>query len=197
MCPTISRTLEASMRRRPEPATRDPRPRQLPTVPSHAVPTGECQSDPPSLPRVIRCSRPRAHRSIRAGPLDVLLHVRRSFGHVFDDQHPGLFVVANLDNPQAAAAERDRVAGLPGVDAEPDRRGIGRCAVCLLELEGEGQCRGALTERFLHLVPGGSSTTNTPWSSSPSAGRTSITRGDFPWLQHLSRARLDDMRRQA
>jgi transposase len=40
----------------PAAATRDPRPRQLPTVPKHAVPTGECQSDPPSLPRAIRCS---------------------------------------------------------------------------------------------------------------------------------------------
>ena len=41
------------------PVTRDLRPRQLPTVPSHAVPTGECQSDPPSLLRTLRCSRPR------------------------------------------------------------------------------------------------------------------------------------------
>ena len=34
--------------------THELRPRQLPTVPSHAVPTGEYQSDPPSLPRDIR-----------------------------------------------------------------------------------------------------------------------------------------------
>src|SRR5207248_2491516 len=58
MRPTTRRTLEASMRHRP-PVIRDPRPRQLPTVTSHAVPTGEYQSDPPSLPRTIRCSRPR------------------------------------------------------------------------------------------------------------------------------------------
>jgi Transposase len=75
MRPTTRRTLEASMRRRP-PVTRDARPRQLPTVTSHAVPTGECQSDPPSLPRTIRCSRPRANPTTRAGPLDSLLHVR-------------------------------------------------------------------------------------------------------------------------
>jgi transposase len=41
MRPTTRRTLEASTRHRP-PVTRDPRPRQLPTVPTHAVPTGEC-----------------------------------------------------------------------------------------------------------------------------------------------------------
>ncbi len=50
MRPTTRRTLESSMRHRP-PVTRDLRPRQLPTVTSHAVPTGECQSDPPSLLR--------------------------------------------------------------------------------------------------------------------------------------------------
>jgi hypothetical protein len=75
MRPTTRRTLEASMRHR-SPVTRDVRPRQLPTVTSHAVPTGECQSDPPSLPRAIRCSRPRANPSTRAGPRDLLLHVR-------------------------------------------------------------------------------------------------------------------------
>jgi hypothetical protein len=74
MHPTTRRILEASMRHRP--VTRDARPRQLPTVPGHAVSTGECQSDPPSLPRTIRCSRPRARLPTRAGPLDVLLHVR-------------------------------------------------------------------------------------------------------------------------
>jgi hypothetical protein len=76
MCPTTRRTLATSMRHQPRPVTRDARPRQLPTVTSHAVPTGECQSDPPSLPRTIRCSRPRANPSTRAGPLDSLLHVR-------------------------------------------------------------------------------------------------------------------------
>jgi hypothetical protein len=59
MRPTTRRTLAASMRHRP-PVTRDLRPRQLPTVPLHAAPTRECQSDPPSLLRTIRCSRPRA-----------------------------------------------------------------------------------------------------------------------------------------
>jgi hypothetical protein len=59
MRPTTRRTLAAPMRHRP-PVTRDLRPRQLPTVPLHAVPTRECQSDPPSLLRTIRCSRPRA-----------------------------------------------------------------------------------------------------------------------------------------
>ena len=58
------------------PVTRDARPRQLRTVPSHAVPTGECQSDPPSLPRTIRCSRPRGQPPNRASPLDDSLHVR-------------------------------------------------------------------------------------------------------------------------
>jgi hypothetical protein len=78
MRPTTWRTLEGSMRDRPRPATRDARPRQLPTVPSHAVPTGECQSDPPSLPRAVRCSSPRGDPPNRAGPLVVLLHVRAS-----------------------------------------------------------------------------------------------------------------------
>ena len=76
MRPTTRRTLEGSMRHQPRPVTRDLRPRQLPTVPSHAVPTGECQSDPPSLLRTIRCSRPRGQPIDRASPLDVLLHVR-------------------------------------------------------------------------------------------------------------------------
>src|SRR6266851_3469562 len=78
MRPTTRRTLDSS-KRHPSRVTRDLRRRQLPTVPSHAVPTGECQSDPPSLPRAIRCSKTRASRSTRAGPLDVLLHVRASF----------------------------------------------------------------------------------------------------------------------
>ena len=73
---TTRRTLDASMPRRQPPATRDARPRQLPTVPSHAVPTRECQSDPPSLPRAHRCSQPRGQPSHRDSPLDVLLHVR-------------------------------------------------------------------------------------------------------------------------
>ena len=81
MRPTTRRTLETTMRHRP-PVTRDARPRQLPTVPSHAVPTGECQSDPPSLPRTVRCSRPRANPSTRAGPLDSLLHVSGLTGNV-------------------------------------------------------------------------------------------------------------------
>ena len=50
MRPTTRRTLELSMRH-PQAVTRDPRPRQLPTVTSHAVPTREYQSDPPSLLR--------------------------------------------------------------------------------------------------------------------------------------------------
>ncbi len=75
MRPTTRRTLAGSMRHR-QPVTRDLRQRQLPTVPSHAVPTRECQSDPPSLLRTIRCSRPRGQPIDRASPLDVLLHVR-------------------------------------------------------------------------------------------------------------------------
>src|SRR5439155_12301768 len=75
MRPTTRRTLESSMRHRLT-VTRDPRPRQLPTVTSHAVPTGECQSDPPSLLRTLRCSRPRGQPTDRATPLDLLLHVR-------------------------------------------------------------------------------------------------------------------------
>src|ERR671936_84454 len=46
------------MRRPPPRATRDARPRQLPTDTSHAVPTRECQSDPPSLPRNARHPTP-------------------------------------------------------------------------------------------------------------------------------------------
>jgi hypothetical protein len=68
MRPTTRRTLAASMRHRP-PVTRDRRPRQLPTDASHAVPTGEYQSDPPSLLRTIRCSRPRDNPSPEPHPL--------------------------------------------------------------------------------------------------------------------------------
>jgi transposase len=75
MRPTTRRTLEASLRHRP-PVTRDPRPRQLPTVSSHPVPTRECQCDPPSLPRAIRRSRTTPKPTDRASPPDVLLHVR-------------------------------------------------------------------------------------------------------------------------
>ena len=74
MRPTTRRTLASSMRH-PQPVTRDLRQRQLPTVPSHAVPTRECQSDPPSLLRTVRCSRPRGQPIDRASPLDLLLHV--------------------------------------------------------------------------------------------------------------------------
>jgi transposase len=42
----------SSMRHRP-PVTRDLRPRQLPTDTSHAVPAGECRSEPPSLLRTL------------------------------------------------------------------------------------------------------------------------------------------------
>ncbi|MEJ7569187.1 MAG: hypothetical protein WKF41_13085 [Gaiellaceae bacterium] len=38
--------------------------------------TRECQSDPPSLLRTLRCSRPRGTPHDRASPLDLLLHVR-------------------------------------------------------------------------------------------------------------------------
>src|SRR3954469_23852929 len=79
MRPTTRRTLEGSMRHRP-PVTRDLRQRQLPTVPSHAVPTRECQSDPPSLLRTLRCSRPRGQPNYRAAPLDPLLHVSALLG---------------------------------------------------------------------------------------------------------------------
>lgn len=58
-------------------ATRVTRERQLPTVTSLAVSTRESQSDPPSLPGAVRRSRPRGDpQSIRAGPLDRLLHLR-------------------------------------------------------------------------------------------------------------------------
>src|SRR5262245_25032968 len=78
MRPTTRRTLESSMRHPPA-VTRDLRPRQLPTDTSHAVPTGECQSDPPSLLRTLRCSRPRGQpQPSRA--LDLLLHVRAGSG---------------------------------------------------------------------------------------------------------------------
>jgi hypothetical protein len=62
----------------PPPMTRVFRQRQLPTDSSHAVPTRECQSDPPSLLRTVRCSRPRGQPIHRASPFDVLLHVLES-----------------------------------------------------------------------------------------------------------------------
>jgi hypothetical protein len=77
MRPTTRRTLQSSMRRR-LPVTRDLRPRQLPTDTSHAVPTGAYQSNPPSLLRALRGSKPRGQPIHRAAPLDVSLHVRTS-----------------------------------------------------------------------------------------------------------------------
>ena len=50
-------------------ATHAPKPGQLPTVHGHAVPTGEYQSDPPSLPRDIRCFSPRGDPTSGASPL--------------------------------------------------------------------------------------------------------------------------------
>jgi hypothetical protein len=113
MRPTTRRTLEASMRH-PQRTTRDARARQLPTVPPHAVPTRECQSDPPSLPQAIRCSRKTRKPTDRASPLDLLLHVRRSNGRVLDDQDRRLVVdVADADDAQRLSAEPDFVAGMP------------------------------------------------------------------------------------
>src|SRR4051794_17570499 len=81
------------MRHRP-PVTRGARPRQLPTVPSHAVPTGEYQSDPPSLPRAVRCSSPRGDPSNPHRALDVSLHIRTLVGL---DVHATKIVAAVLD----------------------------------------------------------------------------------------------------
>ncbi len=78
MRPTARRTLGPTMRRRLSAVTRVPSRRQLPTVTGHAVPTRECQSDRPSLSRVIRCSRPRGDPPNRAGYLDGEVHVSRS-----------------------------------------------------------------------------------------------------------------------
>jgi hypothetical protein len=66
-------------------------------------------------------------------------HASAPFSHVLDDQHRGLVVVLapNADHAQAPIAERDLVAKPPAVDAL-DRRRVGRCAVWLLELEGDG-----------------------------------------------------------
>ena len=75
MSPTTRRTLERTMRHRARPLTRDPRARQLPTVTSHAVSTGEYQSDPPSLSEAIRCSQPRGRSPSRDPPLDFSLHI--------------------------------------------------------------------------------------------------------------------------
>jgi transposase len=79
---TTRRILDSSMRHPPR-ATRDLRRRQLPTVPSHAVPTGECQSDPPSLPTATRCSKTPPNPPNRASPLDISLHVRAYPGRSF------------------------------------------------------------------------------------------------------------------
>jgi hypothetical protein len=67
-------TFANSVRHRP--VTRHARPRQLPMVPSHAFPTSEGQSDPPSLPLAFRCSRPRGQPLDQASSLDLLPHVR-------------------------------------------------------------------------------------------------------------------------
>jgi Transposase IS116/IS110/IS902 family len=56
---------------RHQPVTRDARQRRLPTDTSHAVPTRECQSDPPSLPRAIRYCRPSGNHQTRALPLTI------------------------------------------------------------------------------------------------------------------------------
>jgi len=83
-------------------ATRDTRPRQLPTDTSHAAPTRECQSDPPSLPRDARhptlathspnprraltfCSMSDGIRKIEAGErpsfnYEQIIHLARALG---------------------------------------------------------------------------------------------------------------------
>src|SRR6476469_7921130 len=121
MRPTTRRTLESSMRHRP-PVTRDLRQRQLPTVPSHAVPTGECQSDPPSLLRDIRCSRPTGQPLNRASPLtycsmsellgdrgvlDVVLG-RVLVGETVHDVHPVAGGVVDLDERRPRVGQRVR-----------------------------------------------------------------------------------------
>jgi len=128
MRPTTRRTLDASMRHRLQPVTRDTRPRQLPTVSSHAVPTGECQSDPPSLLRALRCSRSRANPPSRAGPLDVLLHVIQfvhgACGRVAASTPRADRGAHTRHRPRAGAAHRARPALLPHRSAprRADRR---------------------------------------------------------------------------
>lgn len=50
------------------PAIRDSRPRRLLTDTSHAPPTRECQSDPPSMPGTLATRRLRRSAPTRAGP---------------------------------------------------------------------------------------------------------------------------------
>jgi hypothetical protein len=91
----------------------------------------------------LRAEIPRARRAERfrvpgpsAGYAASLPPARRSSGHVLDDQHGPLVVVANLDDPQRpAGAERDRVARPPVRDRARRRRRIGGCAVHRLEPE--------------------------------------------------------------
>jgi len=132
MSPTTRRTLESSLRHHP--VTRDLRPRQLPTVTSHAVPTGECQSDPPSLSRAVRCSTPRGQPTNRASPLDVLLHVRAS-----DDARGSTFGVEGLppelrerlgdeliDQLLAGARTQEEIVGPGGLLAKLTKRLVER-----------------------------------------------------------------------
>src|ERR1700691_2508261 len=83
------------------PATRDARPRQLPTDTSHAAPTRECQSDPPSLPRDAR------HPTLET--LNANTRGTLTFCSMSGDRH----------GPGAQTLERVPVA----VEAKPLRRG--------------------------------------------------------------------------
>src|SRR6266545_4411999 len=106
MRPTTRRTLECSMRHRP-PVTRELRRRQLPTVTSHAVPTGEYQSDPPSLPTAIRCSTSRGSPTPRTGRLTrSSISVRTSalsgcgaYGNFLVDRRPQVQMLPALKRP--------------------------------------------------------------------------------------------------
>jgi hypothetical protein len=70
------------------------------------------------------------------------LGARRSFGHVFNDQHRVIVVARGRSDlnhsKRLVPPKRDRVASSPIRNGRFERRRLGRCSVLALELEGEG-----------------------------------------------------------
>src|SRR5947209_7321292 len=112
-------------------ATRDARPRQLPTDTSHAVPTRECQSDPPSLPRDARHPTPEpptptTRRTLTVGSMSVAqppLTVRPALIARAPQPRVELVLHSPLDD-QPSAQPRQLQQRLPGVLTHPYRQHV-------------------------------------------------------------------------
>lgn len=103
------------MRRQPRLTTRDARPRQLPTDTSHAVPTRECQSDPPSLPRDARHPTPEPLSTNPRRALDILLHVSRPRTEAHGDRAAACW---QLRSARVALAENHELTHATDADSK-------------------------------------------------------------------------------